>query len=96
MQVASFVHVGDGQENYAFLWAEGLCASLLALLGEMNAVIMLAASCKYWDVNKKHHVLVRNHIHVHFTYKLCMHRYTSECYAVIKCLPSQQQAPAQK
>ena len=51
---AYFVHVGDGQENYAFLWAEGLCACLLALLGEMNAVIMLAASYKYWDVNKKH------------------------------------------
>ena len=51
----------------AFLWAEGLCACLLALLGEMNAVIMLAASCKYWYVNKKDHVLV---IH-----KLCMHRY---------------------
>ena len=74
MQVAPweriFVHVGDGQKNYAFLWAEGLCACLLALLGEMNAVIMLAASCKYWDV-KKHHVY-----HIHFTYKLCMHRYT--------------------
>ena len=42
------------QENYAFLWAEGLCACLLALLGEMNAVIMLAASYEYWDVNKKH------------------------------------------
>ena len=26
---------------------------LVALLGEMNAVIMLATSCKYWDVNKK-------------------------------------------
>ena len=78
MQVAPwghiFVNVGDGQKNYTSLWAEGLCACLLALLGEMNAVIMLAASCKYWDVNKKHHVLIRNHIH--FTYKLCMHRYT--------------------
>ena len=39
MQVAPwgriFVHVGDGQENYAFLWAEVLCACLLALLGEL-------------------------------------------------------------
>ena len=51
MQVAPwgriFVNVGDGQKNYAFLWAEGLCACLLALVREMNAVIMLAASCKY-------------------------------------------------
>ena len=26
--------------NYVFLWAEGLCACFLALLGEMNAIIM--------------------------------------------------------
>ena len=45
-----------------FMGRRGLCM-LVALLGEMNAVIMLATSCKYWDVNKKHHVLVRNHIH---------------------------------
>ena len=48
--------------------------ALCMLVGFIRRVIMLAASCKYWDVNKKHHVLVRNHIH--FTYKLCMHRYT--------------------
>ena len=75
---AYFLSMWETAGKLAFLWAEGLCACLLALLGEINAIIMLAASCKYWDVNKKHHVLVRNHIHFTYKlcYKLCMHRYT--------------------
>ena len=69
-----FVHVADSQENYAFLWAEGLCACLLALLGEMNAIIMLAASSKYWYVNKKHHVLVTYISPISCVCKVCSHK----------------------
>ena len=63
---ACFVYLGEGLKTSRLMGRSALCM-MLTSLGEMNAVIMLAASYKYLVVNKKHRVSVTNHIHLTYS-----------------------------